>query len=220
MAWALMFAVARRIVESDRHTRSGRFNGWGPLYFLGSDVYGATLGIVGAGRIGEEVALRSAGFHMSVLYTDEHPNERLERELGARRVPLPELLRQADFVSLHVPLLPQTTHLIGERELLQMKPEAILINTSRGPVVNETALVRALQRGVIAGAGLDVYEHEPALARGLAALDNVVLTPHTASATVRTRTRMGLMAADNAVAIAQGRRPPQLVNPEVWKENA
>jgi len=218
MAWALMFAAARRIVEADRHTRAGLFAGWGPLHFLGVDVYGATLGVVGAGRIGEAVARRAAGFDMQVLYSDEQPRPALESDLNARRVPLDDLLRQSDFVSLHVPLLPQTRHLVGERELRLMKPTAVLVNTSRGPVVDEAALVEALRGGVIAAAGLDVYENEPALAQGLVELNNAVLAPHIASASHDTRTRMGLMAADNAIAIAHGKRPPQLVNPEVWKE--
>ena len=215
MAWALLFAVARRIVESDRYNRAGKFKGWGPMLFLGGDITGQTLGIVGAGRIGTAMALRSVGFKMSVLYTDAVRNETLERELGAEQVDLDELLRTSDFVSIHVPLMPETTHLIGARELDLMKETAYLINTSRGPVVDEKALVEALKAKKIAGAGLDVYENEPEMAPGLAELDNAVLAPHIASATVQTRTKMAMMAAGNLVAGLKGETPPNLVNPEV-----
>lgn len=215
LAWALMFAVARRIVESDRFTREGKFKGWGPMMFLGGDVYGKTLGVVGAGRIGTAVAMRAKGFNMRVLYTDVVRNEKIEREVGARKVELEELLRESDFVTLHVPLTPSTHHLIGERELKMMKKTAYLINTSRGPVVDEKALVEALRSGEIAGAGLDVYENEPELTPGLAELDNVVLTPHIGSASVETRTRMATLAAENIIALFEGKRPPTIVNPEV-----
>lgn len=215
MAWALLFAVARRIVESDRYNRAGKFKGWGPMLFLGGDITGQTLGIVGAGRIGTAMALKSVGFKMSVLYTDAVRNETLERELGAEQVDLDELLRTSDFVSIHVPLMPETTHLIGARELDLMKETAYLINTSRGPVVDEKALVEALKAKKIAGAGLDVYENEPEMAPGLAELDNAVLAPHIASATVQTRTKMAMMAAGNLVAGLKGETPPNLVNPEV-----
>ncbi|MCD4829243.1 MAG: D-glycerate dehydrogenase [Candidatus Cloacimonetes bacterium] len=218
MAWALMFAAARRVIEGDRFTRANHFEGWGPLLLLGVDVHGATLGIVGAGRIGEAVARRSVGFGMRVLYSDHKSNPALERDIDARHVPLDHLLKQSDFVSLHVPMSSATRYLIGASELEMMKPDAVLINTSRGPVVDEAALVAALQSGVIRAAALDVYEDEPALAHGLAQLDNVVLAPHIASASEATRTRMGIMAADNAIAIAQGERPPQLINPQVWQE--
>ncbi|MFQ6041118.1 MAG: 2-hydroxyacid dehydrogenase, partial [Candidatus Poribacteria bacterium] len=157
----------------------------------------------------------SVGFNMKVLYYDVVPNEKLEQDIGAKRVELDELLKEADFVSIHVPLMPQTTHFIGERELKLMKKTAILINNSRGPVVDEKALVSALRNGEIAYAGLDVFENEPELTPGLAELDNVVLTPHTSSASTETRTKMGLLAAENAIAIIEGRRPPHIVNPEV-----
>lgn len=215
MAWALLFAVARRIVESDRYNRDGKFTGWGPMLFLGGDITGQTLGIVGAGRIGTAVALKSVGFKMNVLYADAVRNEVLEQTLGAQRVGLDELLRTSDFVSIHVPLLPETTHLIGVRELGLMKETAYLINTSRGPVVDEKALVEALKMKRIAGAGLDVYENEPEMAPGLAALDNAVLAPHVASATIQTRTKMATMAASNLIAGLKGETPPNLVNPEV-----
>ncbi|MCD6506132.1 D-glycerate dehydrogenase [Candidatus Poribacteria bacterium] len=215
MAWALMFAVARRVAEADKFTRAGKFKGWGPMMFLGGDVYGKTLGVVGVGRIGSAVAKRARGFNMRVLYTDVVRNEEIEKEVGAKKVELDELLRESDFVTLHVPLMPSTRHLIGERELKLMKKTAYLINTSRGPVVDERALVETLRKGEIAGAGLDVYENEPELSPGLAELDNVVLTPHIASASVETRTRMATLAAENIIAFFEGKRPPTIVNPEV-----
>jgi lactate dehydrogenase-like 2-hydroxyacid dehydrogenase len=215
MAWALLFAVARRVVESDRFNRSGNWAGWGPMQFLGGDLTGATLGVVGAGRIGTAFALKSRGFDMTVLYADQTPNEVLEGKLGARRTGLEELLRESDYVSIHVPLAEDTFHLISSAQLDLMKPTAYLINTSRGPVVDEAALVDALRTGKIAGAGLDVYENEPRLADGLAELDNVVLSPHTASATVSTRGKMALMAATNLLAMMTGEPIPNLVNPEV-----
>jgi len=215
LAWALIFAAARRIVEADAFFRTGQWQGWGPLQFLGHDIYGATLGIVGAGRIGSAVARRAIGFGMRVLYADTQENVELEERLGAKRVELDELLRESDFVSLHVPLTEQTRHLIGNRELRLMKRTAYLINTSRGPVVDEAALVSALREGLIAGAGLDVYENEPAPAPGLTELPNVVCLPHLGSATEATRSKMATMAATNLVAGLRGERPPNLVNPEV-----
>ena len=216
MAWTLLFAVARRIVESDGEMRAGRWGGWGPLQFIGGDVTGRTLGVVGGGRIGQAFALKSRGFEMPVLYADEHPNETLERALGARRVALDELLGQADFVSVHVPLTPATRHLIDARALGLMKRTAYLINTSRGPVVDEAALVRALRAGTIAGAGLDVYEDEPRMAEGLAGLANAVLAPHTGSATVTARDNMALKAARNLIAMVAGECAPDCLNPEVY----
>jgi lactate dehydrogenase-like 2-hydroxyacid dehydrogenase len=216
VTWALLFAVARRIVEADAFTRAGEFRAWGPMMFLGRDVAGKTLGIVGAGRIGTAVALRSRGFGMKVLYHDLVQNALLEREVGARRVALEELLRESDFISLHVNLTPETRHLIGGNELALMKPTAYLINTSRGPVVDEGSLVKALRKRRIAGAGLDVYEEEPRLGRGLAELDNVVLLPHIGSATIGARTKMAVMAAENLLAMLKGERAPNCVNPEVY----
>jgi len=216
VAWALMFATARRVAEGDRYVREGRFSGWGPLLMLGSDVTGATLGIVGAGRIGTATARRAAGFSMPVVYTSRRRNATIEC-VGARYLPLDDLLRESDFVSLHVPLTPETTHLISERELDLMKSTAYLINTTRGPVVDEKALVRALRDGVIAGAGLDVFEREPELEPGLADLENVVMLPHVGSGTVATRIRMGNTAAANLIAMVNGADPPNCVNPE-WNE--
>ena len=215
MAWALLFCTARRVVEADKFTREGKFKGWGPMLFLGGDITGKTLGIVGAGRIGSAMAKKSVGFRMEVLYADPVRNEDMEHEIGATRVPLDTLLRESDFVSVHTLLSEATTRMIGERELGLMKPTAYLINTSRGPVIDENALVKALQEKQIAGAGLDVFEDEPQLAPGLVELDNVVVPPHIASATIGTRAKMATMAATNLVAVLKGETPPNCVNPEV-----
>lgn len=217
MAWTLLFAVARRIVESDSMLRSGQWLGWGPLQFVGGDITGKTLGIIGGGRIGQAFAMKSRGFEMPVLYTDERPNERLEQELGARRVALEELLRESDFVSVHVPLTPATRHLIDHDALCCMKRTAYLINTARGPVVDEAALVEALRTKVIAGAGLDVYEEEPRVTAGLTGLANVVLAPHTGSATVSSRDNMALKAARNLLAMLAGERAPDCLNPQIYE---
>ena len=215
LAWALLFAVARRIVEADGFTRAGKFAGWAPMMMLGVDVTGKTLGILGAGRIGTAVALKSKGFGMTVLYADVQPNAILEEQLGARRVDVGTLFSESDFISVHVPLTAETRHLVDEGLLSLMKPTACLINTSRGAVVDEKALVRCLAERRIAGAGLDVFEEEPALSAGLAGLPNVVLTPHIGSATVETRSRMAALAAGNLIAVLEGRRPDHIVNPEV-----
>ncbi len=214
LTWGLLLAVARRLVEGDRMVREGRFTGWGPLLLLGHEVFGTTLGIVGAGRIGTAVARRAMGFGMSLLYSDTCGKPQMD-DLGARCVALGDLLAQSDFVSLHVPLTPATHHLIGGAELARMKRTAILINTSRGAVVDERALVQALREGVIAGAGLDVFEHEPALTPGLAELPNVVLAPHIGSATVSTRRTMATLAARGLVDLFEDRTPANVVNPEV-----
>lgn len=216
MAWTLLFAVARRLIESDRVMRSGTWPGWGPMQFIGGDVTGKTLGIVGAGRIGTAMALMSKGFAMRVLYTDEVANPVLEKDLGARKVPFEELLRESDFVSVHVPLMPATRHLFNAKTLALMKPTAYLINTSRGPVIHEAELVEALRRGVIAGAALDVYEFEPKMVPGLAELPNAVLAPHTASATRSSRSGMSVKAATNLLAMLRGERPPDCLNPEIY----
>jgi glyoxylate reductase len=215
LTWTLILGVARRVVEGDHEMRSGRFPGWGPLYMLGGDVTGRVLGLVGPGRIAVAVARRAVGFQMPLLYHGRRPSPELDA-LGARRVAFDELLAQSDFVSLHVPLQPETRHLIDARALGLMKPTAYLINTARGPVVDEKALVEALRSGRIAGAGLDVYEDEPKMAEGLAECPNTVLLPHLGSATHATRAAMSRIAAENLVAALQGRRPPNLVNPEVW----
>jgi len=217
MAWALLFAAARRVVESDTVMRAGEWKGWGPLQFIGQEVTGATLGIIGAGRIGKAFAMKSRGFDMKLLYTDEYPSADLEKNLGARKVSLEELLAQSDFVSVHVPLMPGTRHLIDAKALGLMKKTAVLINTSRGPVVDEAALVQALRNGTIAAAGLDVYEKEPRAAEGLAELSNVVMTPHTASATVTSRNGMAVKAATNLIAMLEGKVPPDCLNPTIYK---
>ncbi|MGH7903907.1 MAG: 2-hydroxyacid dehydrogenase [Candidatus Dormibacteraceae bacterium] len=215
-AFALLMAAGRRVVEADRFLRAGRYHSWEIDLMLGRDVHGATLGVVGLGRIGQEVARRARGFQMRILYTDAvAAGPELEGELGATRVELDELLTSADFVTLHVPLLPSTRHLIGERELALMKSSAVLVNTSRGPVVDEAALAAALAGGHLFAAGIDVYENEPAVHPGLIGLENVVLTPHVASASVATRARMSEVAAHNLIEGLAGRPPPNLLNPEV-----
>lgn len=216
-AWALLFSITRRVVEADKFTRAGKFVGWGPLVLLGGDITGKTLGIIGAGRIGHAVALKSAGFKMKVLYADIRQNEELEEKIGARRVSLEELLKKSDFVSIHVNLTPETRHLLAAPQLKLMKPSAYLINTSRGPVIDEAALAQALKEKRLAGAALDVYEEEPKVHPELMELDNVVLAPHIASATIESRGKMALMAAENLVAVLRGERPKNCVNPELLK---
>ena len=215
-AFTLLMAAARRIVEADSFTRSGRFRGWAIDMMLGQDVFGATLGIVGIGRIGRGVAHRAKGFNMRILYYDPQPLPReAEEQLGATRVDLNRLIAESDFISIHVPLTQETLHLISTPQFNAMKRNAILVNTSRGPVVDEAALVDALNARKLAGAGLDVYEREPAVHPGLLQMPNVVLAPHIASATVRTRSEMSAMAARNMATAVRGGRPPNLVNPEV-----
>jgi glyoxylate reductase len=220
MAWALLFAVARRVVESDQVMRSGAWSGWGPLQFIGGDVTGKTLGILGAGRIGTAMALMSKGFSMKVLYTDSSPdkaNPVLEKELGAKRVGFEDLLEASDFISIHVPLRPETHHLFDASTFKKMKKTAYLINTARGPVINEADLVEALKDKQIAGAALDVYEFEPKMAEGLAALDNVVTAAHTGSATESARKSMAILAAQNLLAMLSNKRPPTCLNPEIYE---
>ena len=208
----LLFAVARRIAEADKFTRAGRYKGWEPLLFLGSDVVGKTLGIVGLGRIGGEISKRmNQGFGLKIIYYDVFRNKKAEKELGIKYVSFKTLLKTADFISLHVPLLPKTRHLISNKELKMMKKTAYLINTSRGPVIDEKALVLALKNKWIKGAALDVFEFEPRLVNGLAKLDNIILTPHIASATEETRNRMAGLAAKNIIAGLSGKTPPNLV---------
>ena len=213
LTWALILATARRVVEGDKMIREGMFRYWAPLHFLGWSVSGKTLGIVGFGRIGKAVARRAAGFDMKVLYcSGSRLDPAQEKELNVIFTPIDDLLSQADFVSLHVPLRSSTRHLIGRRELKLMKNSGCLINTARGPVVDEQALVEALRVGVIRAAGLDVYENEPNLAPGLADLENVVLLPHMGSATIETRTKMARMAAENLLAGLKGEQPPNCIN--------
>lgn len=218
LAIALLFSAARRIVEGDAFTRAGKFRGWGPMLMLGQDVTGRTLGIIGAGRIGGNVALKMArGFGMKVLYTDKFGNPELEKEIGAQKVGLETLLRESDFISVHVNLTPETTHMISEKEFGAMKPSCVFINTARGSVVDEKALVKALKEHKIFSAGLDVFENEPALAPGLTELPNVVIPPHVASATFWTRTKMAEMAAKNLIDALEGRMPEFCVNRDHMK---
>ncbi len=219
LTWALILGISRRVVEGDHEMREGRFQGWGPLYMLGGDVTEATLGLIGPGRIATAVARRAAGFRMKILYYGRRRNEELD-QLGGTLVTLSELLASSDFVSIHVPLTPETHHLIDAEALERMKPTAYLINTSRGPVVDEAALVKVLRESRIAGAGLDVYEAEPAMAEGLSSCSNAVLLPHLGSATRATRGAMSRLAAQNLVAGLCGQRPPHLVNPSVWSQHA
>jgi len=211
LAWALILAAARHIAEGDRVMRTGKWAGWAPTQLLGLELNGATLGILGAGRIGSAVARRSVGFRMRVIYTDPSTNEALEKELGARRVDLDRLVAESDVLSLHIPMTPEAHHLIGAAQFKAMKPTAVLVNTARGAIVDEAALIEALRNKEIAAAGLDVYEHEPRLAPGLAELPNIVLLPHLGSATTVTRGKMAAMAADNVVAVLAGREPPNAV---------
>lgn len=218
-AWILLMAVARRLLEGDALARSGNWKGWDLDQLVGADVYGKTLGIVGFGRIGRAMARRAAGFQMKIIYSDAvRAPESVEKELKAEHRDFNALLAEADFVSVHVPLLPETRGLLDAPKFYRMKPTAFLINTSRGPVVDEAALVHALESGKIAGAALDVYENEPFIHPGLKR-PNVVLAPHIASASLETRTKMACMAAENVTALFKGQRPPNMLNPEVLKAN-
>lgn len=217
LSWALLMAVARRIVEGDRLMREKKFNGWSPLLLLGQDLKGKTLGILGAGRIGTAVAERSVGWKMIILYYDRNQNLYLEKTLSAHRASFTELIQQSDFISIHLPLTAETKHLINEQVLQQMKKSAILINTARGAVIDENALVKALENHWIAGAGLDVFENEPEVAPGLERLTNVVLAPHIGSATIQARQEMAKMAAINLIDALEGRLPKFTINPEAFK---
>ncbi|MDD5437613.1 MAG: D-glycerate dehydrogenase [Patescibacteria group bacterium] len=211
--FALMMALARRIAEADHFSKHGQYKGWAPMLLNGVDVYGKTLGLIGAGRIGSMVARRAVnGFGMKLIYSDMRPNSELEKQLGAKKVSLVNLLKKADFISLHVPLLPSTRHMISTKQLAMMKPGAFLINTSRGPVVDEKALLKALRSKKIAGAGLDVFECEPAIDCDLRdnlelkSFENVILTPHIASATEAARRDMSEIAAKNIIAVLKGKK--------------
>jgi glyoxylate reductase len=223
LAFGLLMATARRIAEADRHVRAGRWRTWGPMTMLGRDVHGATLGIIGWGAIGQAMARRAAGFGMRVLYAGHRSGKK--GRTGARRagalasaecVTLPRLLAESDFISIHVPLTPETHHMIGAREFARMKRGAILINTARGAVVDQDAMVRALKSGTIGGAGLDVTDPEPIARRdALLRFDNVIITPHIGSASTVTRARMAAMAVDNILSVFAGRRPRWCANPQV-----
>ncbi len=218
LTFGLILASARRLAEADRYVRAGKWIGWRPDLLLGSDVHGKTLGVVGLGRIGSAVARRALGFNMKVLYNDiRRIDPKLVRQCRATLLPLEELLPQADFVTLHVNLTPESRHLIGRQTLGLMKKTAFLINASRGPVVDEEALLEALRSGGIAGAGLDVFEKEPRVPSELAAMDNVVVLPHIGSATRETRLKMAGVAVNNILAVLRGKRPPNVLNPEIYK---
>jgi len=206
-AFMLLMAAARRLGEAERVLRAGEWDAWGPMQLLGPDVWGKKLGIVGFGRIGQALARRASGFDMEVVYHDMRRNEEAERDLGVRYLELDELLETCDFVSVHAPLTDETRHLVGEKELRGMKDTSVLVNTSRGPVVNEAALAEALAEGRIFAAGLDVYEEEPKVHPGLLELENVVLAPHIGSASIETRDKMAALAAENLVAVLRGEEP-------------
>ena len=216
--WALLLTTARRVVEADQYLRSLKWKRWGLMDFLGYDVHHKVLGICGLGRIGQRVARRAKGFDMKILYTDvSQLPPPIEENTGARFVDKKTLLAESDFITLHIPLFPETTQYISTAEFSLMKPTSILINASRGPVVDEKALVQALKEKKIAGAGLDVYEREPEVEAELIQMKNVVLAPHIASASYETRLQMTMMAARNLVAGLTGKKPPNLVNPEVMQ---
>jgi lactate dehydrogenase-like 2-hydroxyacid dehydrogenase len=217
LTWALILSAARGLAYADRSVRARKWKRWRMMEYLGQDIYGKTIGICGFGRIGRGVARRAMGFNMKVLYANRsRASEAVEQEFRASYVDKQTLLRESDVVTLHLPLSTDTRHYIGAKELALMKKSAILVNVSRGPVVDEKALVRALKSGRIFGAGLDVYEHEPTLAPGLAGLSNVALTPHIGSGTIETRLKMSNMAVTNCIAGLTGQRPPNLLNPDVF----
>lgn len=217
--WALLLTATQQILEGDRDVRTGRYQGWDPAGWIGADIAGKTLGIVGLGKIGQEVARRGRGWDLRLLYYDAITiDPKIEEELGIERVSLETLLKESDFITLHCPLIPgKTYHLIGEKELSLMKPTAYLVNTSRGPVIDEKALVGFLQEKRIAGAALDVFENEPQLSEGLADLDNVILTPHLASASAKSRTAYAALSVKNLLVGLRGEIPPNLVNTELAK---
>ncbi|WP_371371382.1 2-hydroxyacid dehydrogenase family protein [Sporomusa aerivorans] len=217
LTWGLILAIARRIVEGDKTTRSGEFTGWAPLYHLGVEVTGKTLGIVGMGNIGKAVAKRAKGFDMKIIYyTRTRLQPEAEQEMGLTYMPLEEVIKQADFLTFHQSYTPAMKHMIGPKELASMKPTAFLINAARGPLIDEAALFAALKNRTIAGAALDVYEYEPKVTTGLEMLDNVILAPHLGNATVETRNAMAEIAADNIIAVLTGNKPLACVNPHIY----
>ena len=219
MAWSLIMAACRRIAEGDDFLRSGKPWDWAPLMMLGSDVHGKTLGILGLGRIGQGVARRARGFNMKAIYYDAFRQKpAVEKRLGVQYKRFDTVIKQADIITVHTPLMKETIHLVNAKVLKAMKKTAYLVNTSRGPIVDEAALARALRRGDIAGAGIDVFEEEPKVHPELVKCRNAVITPHIASATIETRTAMGTLAASNLIAVLKGKKPPTPVNPEVWRK--
>lgn len=218
LAWALLMAVSRRTAEGDRYLRAGKFRCWGPKLMLGYEFAGKTLGIIGMGRIGSAVAKRASGFDMHVVYYKRHRlSQQEEKKAGAEYAGLDELLSQSDFISIHAPLTDETRHMLGEEQFKKMKDSCILINTARGPIVDESALTAALKQGWIAGAGLDVYENEPAVSPELLEMENVVLEPHIGSATYEAREKMAEMVADDCLAVLKGGRPDNIVNGELYE---
>jgi glyoxylate reductase len=220
LAWTLVLAAARRAGEGERLVRAGRWPGWGPTQLLGQPVWGRTLGIVGLGKIGRAVARRARGFDMTVLYCNRRPDPAAERELGVRYAPLDDLLARADVVSLHAPLNDESRHLIDADSLARMRPTAVLVNTARGALIDEEALVAALQAGTIAAAGLDVFEHEPKLTPGLTDLEQVVVLPHIGSATTEARGAMAELCCTNILAVLRSEQPPTPLNPEVLDDRS
>jgi len=217
-AFALLMSIARRVVESDKFARAGKFEGWAPMLYLGNDVYKKKLGIIGLGRIGHAIAKRAhKGFDMEIVYADTRKDEEFEKEYNAKQLSKEELLKEADFVTLHVPLTEETKHMISEKELEMMKETAYIINTSRGPVIDEEALAEALKEKKIAGAALDVFENEPRINDDLKKMDNVIIVPHIASASKDTRGKMAEIAATNLINIFEGKKPISIVNAEVLK---
>jgi glyoxylate reductase len=217
MAWALLMSCARRVVESDALVRAGKFKGNAPLFMLGMEITGKTLGIIGPGRIGTAFARKASGFDMKVLYSSRSRKPEFEKETGGSYVALDTLLNESDFISIHAPLTNETRHLISTRELKMMKKTAVIVNTSRGPIIDENALAAALKEGTIWGAGLDVYENEPEVDQELIGLSNVVLSPHIGSATFETKEKIGYMAGRNILAALRGEVPPQCLNPDAGK---
>lgn len=218
-AFALMIACGRRIVESDEYTRKGKFKGWDPMLLLGSDLYGKTIGIIGAGRIGAAVARRCSGFDMNILYYSRSRNEYIEKMLDGKKVSLQKLLSSSDYISIHTPLTPDTYHLIGKEEIKLMKPNAVFVNTARGEVVDEKELISALKKGTIFSAGFDVYEGEPVINKELFKLKNTVLLPHIGSATIETREKIAEIAVRNVIMALKGKKPPFLVNESLLNLN-
>jgi glyoxylate reductase len=216
LAWALLFAAARRIGEAERFTRAGKFTGWEPQLLLGQDIRGKNLGVIGAGRIGTRFALGSRGFDMKVFYYDKEHNEILEKELAAKKIDISYLMHDSDLISVHLPLNKETRHLIDAHQLFRMKPTAVLVNTSRGPVIDEKALIAALKAGKLAAAGLDVYEWEPDISTELLEMENVVLAPHIGSATYEVRSAMAELCAYAVLKVFAGELPPNIVNRDAW----
>lgn len=217
-AWTLMLALTRRVVEADESTRRGSYRGWEPGIFLGKNMVGKTLGIIGLGGIGSMVARRAKGWNMKVLYNKRSRDEEAEKELGVEFVELDRLLSESDFISLHVPLTDETRHMLNKESLSKVKKGAFIINTARGPIIDEGDLVDALREGVIGGAGLDVYDNEPNINPELINMENVILTPHIASATWEARDKMGEQAVDAVFSVLDGKKPENIVNEDVWEK--